>query len=116
MAALKFTPIDPATAGAAAATPAAEARAMAHRDSAIAGEPDVAGFRKVGVLADLLGGRLDHKATPLFLGTSQGMRRVRSIRNFSDGPWLVTGGASTFDQQSFAVTALTVLFAKAVAS
>ena len=114
--ALKFTPIDPAAAGAAAATPEAEARAMAYRDSVIAGEPDVAGFRKTGVLADMLGGRLDPKATPLYLNTSTGMRRVRYVRNFSDGPWLVTGGASAFDQQSFAVTDLTVLFEKAVAS
>jgi len=63
-------------------------------------------------VADLIGGRLDAKATPLFVGTAWGMKQVRYVRQFSDGPWLVTGGSSPLDQQSFCVTYLDVLFSK----
>ena len=104
--------IDPATAGAAAATPAATAHAATCRDMAILNATLVDGYRATGILADLLGGRLNAKATELFLFTAFGMRRVRYVRQFSDGPWVVTGGSSPFDQQSFAVTALTVLYSK----
>ena len=108
-----LTNIDPAAAGAAGASPAAEAEANEQKAVAITGASDVAGFRKAGVVADLIGGRLNSKVTPLFLDTAAGMRRVQYVRQFSDGPWLVTGGSNALDQQSFAVTLLDVLFSKA---
>ncbi len=105
---------DPAAAGSAAATADAEARAATLKDEVLLHAPHAAGYRKAGILADLIGGRLDAKQTDLYLHTAFGILRVRNVRQFSDGPWVVCGAAHPLNQRSFAVDLFTVLYSKEI--
>jgi len=103
----------PAEAGRRAATPEAEADANARNQKALASANDLTGYSKAGTVAALIGGRLDAKAEELFLSAACGLLRAVHVRQFSDGPWLVTGGANPLGQRSFAVTLDTPLYRKA---
>ena len=104
---------NPAQEGRDAASPEAEADATARNQKTLDDARDLSGHSKAGTVADLIGGRLDAKSEPLYLDTAFGILRARYVRQFSDGPWLVTGGSNPLDQRSFAVTLDTALYRKA---